>query len=167
MISVPDKNSDSETRAKFNRAIGVPDKADEYPINTLFDDDALREKFLEIGLTSSQVEKIYQIAEDFLTPVISDLFNTQNETNAIAELKNFFGDEEKMKDALHAINSFGEKYLPREAFDELCSTPQGIRSVYAMMQSMEPTVQTDDEKSKNLTDNDLRRMMRDPKYWRD
>ncbi len=167
MISVPDKNSDSETRAKFNRAIGVPDKADEYPINTLFDDDALREKFLEIGLTSSQVEKIYQIAEDFLTPVISDLFNTQNETNAIAELKNFFGDEEKMKAALHAINSFGEKYLPREAFDELCSTPQGIRSVYTMMQSMEPTVQTDDEQSKNLTDNDLRRMMRDPKYWRD
>lgn len=167
MISVPDKNSDSETRAKFNRAIGVPDKADEYPVNTLFDDDALREKFLEIGLTSSQVEKIYQIAEDFLTPVISDLFNTQNETNAIAELKNFFGDEEKMKAALHAINSFGEKYLPREAFDELCSTPQGIRSVYTMMQSMEPTVQTDDEQSKNLTDNDLRRMMRDPKYWRD
>ena len=72
-----------------------------------------------------------------------------------------------MKDALHAINSFGEKYLPREAFDELCSTPQGIRSVYAMMQSMEPTVQTDDEKSKNLTDNDSRRMMRDPKYSRD
>lgn len=167
MISVPDKNSDSETRAKFNRAIGVPDKADEYPVNTLFDDNTLREKFLEIGLTSSQVEKIYQIAEDFLTPVISDLFNTQNETNAIAELKNFFGDEEKMKAALHAINSFGEKYLPREAFDELCSTPQGIRSVYTMMQSMEPTVQTDDEQSKNLTDNDLRRMMRDPKYWRD
>ena len=167
MISVPDKNSDSETRAKFNRAIGVPDKADEYPVNTLFDDNTLREKFLEIGLTSSQVEKIYQIAEDFLTPVISDLFNTQNETNAIAELKNFFGDEEKMKAALHAINSFGEKYLPRDAFDELCSTPQGIRSVYTMMQSMEPTVQTDDEQSKNLTDNDLRRMMRDPKYWRD
>ncbi len=167
MISIPDDNSDAETRAKFNRAIGVPEKASEYPTNAMFDDETLREKFFEIGLTSSQVEKIYQIAEEFLAPVLSDLFNTKNETNAIAELKNFFGNDDKMHEALRAINTFGEKYLPREAFNELCSTPEGIRGIYAMMQSMEPKVQTDDLQSKNLTDNDLRRMMRDPKYWRD
>lgn len=167
MISVPDANADSETRSKFYRAIGVPQNADEYPTNDMFDDESLRQKFFEIGLTSSQVEKIYQIAEEFLTPVLSDLFDMQNETNAIAELKNFFGDENKMRDALRAINMFGEKYLPKDAFNSLCSTPQGIRSIYAMMQSMEPQVQTDDSQSKNLTDNELRRMMRDPKYWRD
>jgi len=167
MISVPDANADSETRSKFYRAIGVPQNADEYPTNDMFDDESLRQKFFEIGLTSSQVEKIYQIAEEFLTPVLSDLFDMQNETNAIAELKNFFGDENKMREALRAINTFGEKYLPKDAFNSLCSTPQGIRSVYAMMQSMEPQVQTDDSQSKNLTDNELRRMMRDPKYWRD
>ena len=167
MISVPDANADSETRSKFYRAIGVPQNADEYPTNDMFDDESLRQKFFEIGLTSSQVEKIYQIAEEFLTPVLSDLFDMQNETNAIAELKNFFGDENKMREALRAINTFGEKYLPKDAVNSLCSTPQGIRSVYAMMQSMEPQVQTDDSQSKNLTDNELRRMMRDPKYWRD
>ena len=36
-----------------------------------------------------------------------------------------------------------------------------------MMQSMEPTVQTDDGGEKILSDDELRRMMRDPKYWRD
>ena len=167
MISVPNKDSDSDTKAKFNRAIGVPESADDYPTNAMFDDDSLREKFLEIGLTKSQVEKIYQIAEEFLTPILSDLFNAQTETNAIAELKNFFGDDDKMREALRAINTFGEKYLPKEAFNELCSTPQGIRSIYAMMQSMEPNIQTDETQSKNLTDSELRRMMRDPKYWRD
>ena len=118
-------------------------------------------------MTSSQVEKIYQVAEEFLTPVLSDLFNIQNETNAITELKNFFGDEDKMRDALQAINAFGEKYLPQEAFNSLCATPQGIRSVYAMMQSMEPHIQTDDGQTKNLSETELRRMMKDPKYWRD
>ena len=49
----------------------------------------------------------------------------------------------------------------------MCATPQGIRAVYAMMQSMEPSIETDDGASKNLTDDMLRRMMRDPKYWRD
>lgn len=167
MISIPNNDADATTRAKFNRAIGVPESANDYPVNDLFSDDSLRDKFFEIGLTSSQVEQIYKLAEDFLTPVLSELFDMQNETSAMTELKNFFGDETKMCDALRAINTFGEKYLPRDAFDALCATPQGIRSMYAMMQSMEPHVQTDDLSSKNLTDSELRRMMRDPKYWRD
>ena len=36
-----------------------------------------------------------------------------------------------------------------------------------MMQSMEPSVQTDSSDTKILSDEELRRMMRDPKYWRD
>ena len=167
MISVPNESTDEVTRAKFYRAIGVPENADAYPMNPLFDDADLRAQFFEIGLTSSQVEKIYKIAEQYLSPVLSELFIAQNETNEISELKNFFGSEEKMKEALRAINSFGEKYLPREAFDVLCSSAQGIQSVYRMMQSMEPSVQTDENISQNLTDDELRRMMRDPKYWRD
>ena len=167
MISVPSPDADESARKKFNRAIGVPENASEYPTNQLFDDDALREKFFEIGLTSSQVEQIYQIAEDFLSPVLNDLFDMQNETTAITELKNFFGGTEKMNDALRAIKSFGEKFLPRDAFDMLCASPQGIQGIYQMMQSIEPSVVAGDDDMKKLSDSDLRRMMRDPKYWRD
>lgn len=168
MISVPGADADDAARTKFNRAIGVPEKASEYPTCDLFDDDdALREKFLEIGLTSMQVSKIYDIATEYLSPVITDLFDMQNESSAINELKNFFGGTDKMNDALNAINTFGEKFLPRDAFDALCASPQGIQSIYRMMQSMEPTVQMQKNESEKLTDNDLRRMMRDPKYWRD
>ena len=167
MVSVPGADADTDTVKKFNRAIGVPDSASEYPTNRLFDDDELREKFLEIGLTSTQVEKIYNIAEEFLSPVLNDLFDVKNETNAIAELKNFFGSTEKMNEALRAINTFGQKYLPRDAFDALCATPQGICGVYQMMQTMEPSIRIDDDDAKNLSDAQLRQMMRDPKYWRD
>ena len=167
MISVPNENSDEESKRKFNRAIGVPESASEYPKNDLFDDEKLGEQFLQIGLTKTQVEKIYDIANEYLSPIISELFSVQNESVAINELKNFFGGPEKMNDALRAINSFGEKFLPHDAFDALCATPQGIQSVYKMMQSMEPSVETNSGDTKNLTDADLRRMMRDPKYWRD
>lgn len=167
MITVPSDGCDEKTRARFNRAIGVPETSEQYPTNELFDDENLRRKFHDIGLTSSQVEKIYEIANEFLAPVISDLYSTQNEQNAINELKNFFGGAEKMNDALRAIDAFGKKFLPSDAFDELCSTPQGIQGIYRMMQSMEPNVETDKSETKNLSDSDLRRMMRDPKYWRD
>ncbi len=167
MISVPNENSDEESKRKFNRAIGVPESASEYPKNDLFDDEKLSEQFLQIGLTKTQVEKIYDIANEYLSPIISELFSVQNESVAINELKNFFGTTEKMNEALHAINTFGERFLPHDAFNALCSTPQGIQSVYKMMQSMEPDVKTDKNETQNLTDSDLRRMMRDPKYWRD
>ena len=167
MVSVPGADADADTRAKFNRAIGVPDDAAQYPINAMFDDDTVREKFREIGLTVSQVEKLYAIADEFLSPVLGDLFRMQAEATALSELKNFFGGDEKMNDALRAINAFGEKFLPREAFESLCASPQGIQSVYKMMQSMEPDVRTDKNATETLSDDALRRMMRDPKYWRD
>lgn len=167
MISVPGADADDDTRAKFNHAIGVPDSASEYPSSVMFDDESVRQRFHEIGLTSKQVEKIYQIAEEFLSPVLSDLFDMQNDVRANSELENFFGGKEKMVDALRAINEFGARFLPADAFDALCSTPQGIQGLYRMMQSMEPDVRTDKNTSENLSDNDLRRMMQDPKYWRD
>lgn len=167
MISVPNENSDDDVKQKFNHAIGVPDSANDYPKNNLFDDESVREKFHQIGLTAKQVEQIYNIAEEFLQPTLSNLFQLQIETNAINELKKFFGSEQKMKDAMKEINAFGEKFLPKDAFDELCSTPQGIQGVYKMMQSMEPEVLTDESVNENLSDDDLRKMMQDPKYWRD
>ena len=167
MISVPNENSDDATKQKFNRAIGVPENASEYPKNDLFDDESVREKFYEIGLTSAQVEKIYSIAEEFLQPTLNNLFQLQTETNAINELKNFFGGTEKMNEALQEINAFGERFLPVSAFDELCSTPQGIQGIYKMMQSMEPEVFVNKNESENLSDDVLRDMMKDPKYWRE
>lgn len=167
MISLPNENSDDEAKQKFNHAIGVPEHADDYPKNDLFDDESVREKFLQIGLTSKQVEQIYNIAQEFLQPTLLNLFQLQNQTNALNELKNFFGDTQKMNDALKEINAFGERFLPKDAFDELCSTPQGIQGIYKMMQSVEPEVLTDKSVAENLTDDDLRNMMKDPKYWRD
>ncbi|MBR5904106.1 MAG: hypothetical protein IKZ49_01065 [Alphaproteobacteria bacterium] len=167
MISVPNEDSDDNVKQKFNHAIGVPDNADDYPKNNLLDDESVRKKFHEIGLTSKQVEEIYNIAQEFLQPTLKNLFQLQNQNNAINELKNFFGSTEKMNDALKEINAFGERFLPSDAFDELCSTPQGIQGVYKMMQSMEPEILTRESVSENLTDDDLRNMMKDPKYWRD
>ena len=167
MVSVPGADADDDARAKFNRAIGVPDDSSKYPVNAMFDDENVREKFKQIGLTCAQVEKLYAIAEEVLSPVLNDLFDIQNQTRAMIELKNFFGGDEKMCEALRAINTFGEKFLPRDAFESLCATPQGIQSIYKMMQSMEPDVRTEKNANEILSDDALRRMMRDPKYWRD
>ncbi len=40
-------------------------------------------------------------------------------------------------------------FLPHDAFDALCSTPQGIQWLYNMMQSMEPNVEIQNSSEKN------------------
>lgn len=167
MVSVPTPDSDDATQRRFFRAIGVPEKSEEYPRSKIFDDENVRNEFHKIGLTNHQVEKIYNIAEEYLSPILSEIFSVQKESDAMSELKKFFGSDEKMHDALVEIKSFGERFLPTDAFNELCTSAQGIQGMYKMMQSMEPHVETDSGDTKKLTDDDLRRMMHDPKYWRD
>ena len=77
MVSVPGDNTDKTAREKFNRAIGVPENATDYPSNSLFDDESIKQKFHDIGLTVTQVEQIYSVAEEILSPVLTELFSTK------------------------------------------------------------------------------------------
>jgi hypothetical protein len=168
MISVPGKDADDATREKFNRALGVPADISEYPQHHLFDiDDALRGKFAAAGLNKSQVEKIYQMAEEYLSPAISEIFQSRYESESYAELEKFFGGSDKMMSTLSEIEKFGEKFLPADTYESLSSSPVGIKSIYNMMQTMEPSVATGSNNAETVTEQDLRAMMRDPKYWRD
>jgi hypothetical protein len=167
MVSVPGEDADAAAREKFMRATGVPDNAGEYPTHPLLDDESIREKFKEAGMSKRQVEKIYEMADEFLRPAISELMAKKYEDESLAELKSFFGGDEKMRETLSAIETFGEKFLPEDTYLSLCSTPAGIRSIHAMMQSMEPQIATGKNSHEDLSDAALREMMKDPKYWRD
>jgi len=168
MVSVPTDDSDIEAHEKFRRASGVPIDISEYPANPMFEDDEdLRMKFLEAGLNPSQVEKIYEIANEFLTPALSEIFQSKYEADEMQELENFFGGAAKTFDAIEQINKFGEKFLPADTFESLCSSSAGIRSIFAMMQNMEPDITTGGGNNDTHSEKHLREMMKDPKYWRD
>ncbi|MDR0741791.1 MAG: hypothetical protein LBF28_03385 [Rickettsiales bacterium] len=85
----------------------------EYPANSLFDDESIRSRFHEVGPTKNQVEKIYEMAEEFLSPVLSEIFQTVHQANTLAELRKFFGSEDRMMDASEKICAFAEKFPAR------------------------------------------------------
>ncbi len=167
MIAIPSESDDESAREKFNRAIGVPESESEYVSHPLFDDQDVRKRFLDAGLSKSQAEKVFEIANDLLTPVLSDVFSSKYESDEITELKNFFGTDDKMQTALSEIEKFGEKFLPSDVFENLSSSSTGIKSIYRMMQSMDPEININSNTLESLTDVSLRKMMQDPKYWRD
>ena len=168
MITLPGEDADEESRQKFQRALGVPANASEYPDHELFgSDEELKKKFLDAGLSKKQAEKILALAEEYFTPALSEIFRARHESDSFNELEKFFGGKEKMQNIFSEINSFAEKFLPEETFSSLSGSAEGIKSIYRMMQSMEPSVKTSAMPEAAVSEASLRDMMRNPKYWRE
>ena len=168
MVSIPADDSDNDVREKFYRAIGVPENADGYPNNPMFEGmPDIKEKFREMGLTAKQAESVCEMAADILSPAIVELLSSQHESNCMGELRQFFGSDDKMQKAFAEINDYAETHLSPEAFDALSSSAEGIKAIYGMMQSKEPTVMAIGAANEALSEGMLRQMMKDPKYWRD
>ena len=168
MISVPDDAADDDSKARFFRAIGVPDSPDEYALDALFADiPDLKEKFREIGLTKRQAESVSKMAAELLTPAIGRIMSAHYESRQMDDLQKFFGGNEKMQSVLADIDEYAGKNLSPEAYQALASSADGIKTIYNMMTSGEPAVATNGAARESPGDADLRRMMADPRYWRD
>ena len=98
---------------------------------------------------------------------MSNILSSKYESDSVAELRNFFGDDDKMHQSLRDIEQFGEKFLPIDTFINLSSNVSGIKSIYKMMESMEPEIRTGTSATESLNERDLHNMMKDPKYWRE
>ncbi|MDR0319125.1 MAG: hypothetical protein LBH81_00075 [Rickettsiales bacterium] len=159
----------AELERKLGSAPVAPKDASEYPAPGFGDaeDDSIRRKFLDMGLTCAQAEKICQAADELIRPLLEDMASSRDDARELAELEKFFGGADKVAPALVEIEAFGKKYLPAEAFESLCGTHQGICGLYRMMKSEEPGISTSRNRSDNLSESDLKNLMRDPKYWRD
>ncbi|MDR1026915.1 MAG: hypothetical protein LBL46_00680 [Rickettsiales bacterium] len=164
MINVPGAGADDASREKFLRAIGVPESADDYEIAPMFADAPdIRLRFREMGLTATQAAGVCKIAEEMLAPAIGGI----SESREMAALSDFFGGEEKTAAAMKDIAAYAEKKLDPAARETLASTAAGIRTIYNMMKADEPGLATGGPAGDGPNEDDLRRMMRDPKYWRD
>jgi hypothetical protein len=159
----------AELERRLSQTPGAPKDASEYAAPGFGDeeDESIRRKFLDIGLTRAQAEQVCSIADELLRPLMQNVVDSRDESQSLAELEKFFGGGDKVAPALTEIEAFGKKYLPEDAFESLCSTHQGICSLYKMMKSSEPKISTDKNGAEDLSENDLKNMMRDPKYWRD
>jgi len=102
-----------------------------------------------------------------LTPAIGRIMSAHYESRQMDDLLKFFGGDEQMQSVLADIDEYAEKNLSPEAYQALASSADGIKTIYNMMTSGEPNVATNGAARESLGEADLRRMMADPRYWRD
>jgi len=171
MVEIPDERADDTARLRFRRAMGVPDRPEDYPVqppNDLVQPDMEVNRVLHAaGLTPMQVQTVYDLAGERMVPAVQEVAREFEADRQMERLVQHFGSAAKWREAAAALRAWGRENLPKEVFDALSTTYEGVLAMHRMMTSGEPGLKASGEGSGELTEDDLRRMMADPKYWRD
>ncbi len=170
MVSLPGEDSDEEERMRFLRALGVPDTADEYaieerhPLVTL--DKEVNAKLYKAGFTPAQVQLVYDLAAERLLPLIAEAAQMFEAERELDHLREHFGGDERWQRAAKQLAAWGRANLAPAVFEALSSTYSGVLALQKMMEKGEPALLRGTEAEASVSEDELRTMMRDPRYWK-
>lgn len=122
----------------------------------------------EAGFSQEQAQLVYDLAHERLAPLVHEIASVFEAEHQVHRLKQRFGGDERWRDASQQISAWGRANLPAEVFDALSTSYDGVVVLHQMMSSNEPGLVRDGATGgNNRSENDLKQMMRDPRYWRD
>jgi len=171
MVPVPQTEGD---RARLLKLLGVPDTPDGYqvtlPCDYLEVDSELNTRLHGKGFTPEQVQEVYNLAAEKFVPMILEMAAEFQAEREIERLVDAFGGVEKWRDISKQLQEFGSRSLPKPAFEGMACSYDGVMALYKMMQADAATplqVRAESGDSSGLDEKSLRKMMQDPRYWRD
>ena len=166
----PGDDAPEEERLRFRRAMGVPDTADGYavqPKHELIGADAeVNAALHQAGFTPTQVQLVYDLAAERLLPIVAEAASQFEAERQRDRLRAEFGGEERYRRTAKQISAWGRANLPAEVLTALSTTADGVIALHRMMEKGEPALARQAEAPEGVDEAALRRMMRDPRYWR-
>ncbi len=150
----------------------VPDTPEQYCIDCaeswLDPDPEVNAVLHEAGFTEDQVQLVYDLAAEKIAPLVRSLAREAAGASDRARLEAHFGGPERWAEVRRQLKRWAENKLPPDAFQALSSSYEGVLALHRMMaRKEEPTPLGDGDPEGDLTEEQLRRKMRDPRYWRD
>jgi hypothetical protein len=166
----PGDDAPEEERLRFRRAIGVPDTADEYAVEPRHEligaDPEVNAALHRAGFTSAQVQLVYDLAAERLLPIVAEAASQFEAERQRDRLRAEFGGEERYRRTAKQIAAWGRANLPAEVVSALSTTADGVIALHRMMEKGEPSLARQADVPEAMDEAALRRMMRDPRYWR-
>lgn len=132
-------------------------------------DDEINERLHQAGFTDKQVQLVYDLAAEKMVPLIIELARDFEADREIEKLVQTFGGMDKWRAVSKQLLAYGQRHLPADVVAGLSGSYEGVMALYRMMQgsggtpNMQDTVKAD----AGLDEKGLKKMMQDPKYWRD
>ncbi|MFC3126819.1 hypothetical protein ACFOD4_17275 [Pseudoroseomonas globiformis] len=169
-FAAPGKDAPDEDRLRFRRAIGVPETAEEYSIEAKHElcgpDAAINARLHEAGFTCEQVQLVYDLAAERLLPLIAEAAADYEAQKQMSKLSEALGGEEQFRRVAPQIAAWGRANLAKPVFEALSTTAEGVLALHRMMGSGEPSLAREADAPEAVDEAALRKMMRDPRYWR-
>ena len=131
-------------------------------------DEEVNKRLKVAGFTNEQAQLVYDLAAEIMIPKIREVVNEFKLYKELSKLENYFGGEERFDEIARQISLWADKNLPAEIYQSLNTSFYGVIALYNMMTSGEPKVMAKSgEVADVITEEKLKEMMKDPKYWRD
>ncbi|KZB62160.1 hypothetical protein AUP42_04165 [Thalassospira lucentensis] len=132
-------------------------------------DPAVNARLHEAGFSGAQAQLVYDLAAEVIGPLVGEVEVAGKRAADRAALAAEFGGVENWKRLAPRIEKWGRENLPEAAFEVLCQTADGVRSIHRLMSGgTEPGLSAGrpSDATGDLR-HDIRAKMNDPRYWRD
>jgi hypothetical protein len=160
----------AELEKKLGAGAGVPGDPSDYRIESrdevIVADPEVNALLHKAGFTQAQAQLVYDLAAERLLPMIGEIaarFEADSQTERLAR---HYGGDEKWREVSRQIAAWGRSNFPPSAFGALASTYEGVVAMHRMMISGEPGLVRGETAGGPVTEESLRELMRDPRYWR-
>jgi hypothetical protein len=149
----------------------IPADPDGYEITTeselVAPDPEVNKRLHEAGFTQDQAQLVYKLAEDYLLPAVSEAYGEVFVQQELGRLEQAFGGSESWQATAEQLRNWGKANLDPQVYETLAASYDGVMAMHQMMQAREPRVVHADAPAAPADEGQLRRMMQDPRYWRD
>ena len=149
----------------------VPERPEDYRIEAghpwLGNDAELNGVLHEHGFTRNQAQLVYDIAHEYVLPLLDRMAGEIAGLRGERQLREVFpGDDWEAR--AEQTRQWGASALPDDLYGTLAATPAGVAAMHRMMQHGEPAFLNRTGTAAAAADEaELRRLMDDPRYWRD
>lgn len=166
-----DQAAEAEVETETPPAPDIPEHPDGYEIATESElvaaDPEVNKRLHAAGFTQEQAQLVYKLAEDYLLPAVSEAYGEVVVQQELGRLQQAFGGADGWQATADQLRTWGKANLAGDVYETLASSYDGVMAMHQMMQAREPRVVHADAPAAAADEGELRRMMQDPRYWRD
>lgn len=160
---------------ELERALGAhqedrPAHPGDYQINVddiLEVDDGVNRRMFDEGFTNRQAQLVYDLAAERLLPMVQRIAEEFEDARQLDKLIGHFGSRERLEAMRPQLVAWGKANLTDDVFAALASSAEGVIALHEMMQNREPGLGGTGGAPSGQSEKDLRRLMADPRYWRE
>jgi len=166
----PAPEADEEERRRWREMMNIPETPDGYVVEPKHElcgpDPGINQRLHEAGFSCEQVQLVYDLASERLLPLVAEAAQQFEADRQAEKLREHFGGEERFRRIAAQLKAWGAANLPPGVLEALSSTSEGVLALERMMRGSEPSMERDSQPPEMLDEGELRRLMRDPRYWR-